>query len=181
MTSGRNCKGRSCTPTFPGPSASRKPGLRKQFTSSQLKMVGETGFEPATSGSQSRRSTKLSYSPSGRGDGPRFRSPDQDGTNDCGKPVPGPARGDSTSRQAASSESSVFQGKSAPSGTGRCDSIPELRPLRSRRRHDSANPTPSSPVQPGDAPGRDCFGGHRFQSRHPACSLKQLHCLPWPR
>ncbi len=27
------------------------------------KMVGETGFEPATSGSQSRRSTKLSYSP----------------------------------------------------------------------------------------------------------------------
>jgi len=23
-----------CTPTFPGPSASRKPGLRKQFTSS---------------------------------------------------------------------------------------------------------------------------------------------------
>ena len=34
MTSGRNCKGRSCTPTFPGPSASRKPGLRKQFTSS---------------------------------------------------------------------------------------------------------------------------------------------------
>ena len=26
-------------------------------------MVGETGFEPATSGSQSRRSTKLSYSP----------------------------------------------------------------------------------------------------------------------
>ena len=24
-----------CTPTFPGPSASRKPGLRKQFTSSQ--------------------------------------------------------------------------------------------------------------------------------------------------
>ena len=25
---------RVCTPTFPGPSASRKPGLRKQFTSS---------------------------------------------------------------------------------------------------------------------------------------------------
>ena len=25
-----------CTPTFPGPSASRKPGLRKQFTSSKF-------------------------------------------------------------------------------------------------------------------------------------------------
>ncbi len=29
----------------------------------QKEMVGTTGFEPATSGSQSRRSTKLSYIP----------------------------------------------------------------------------------------------------------------------
>ena len=33
----------SCTPTFPGPSASRKPGLRKQFTSSDLRI---TPFHP---------------------------------------------------------------------------------------------------------------------------------------
>ena len=31
-----------CTPTFPGPSASRKPGLRKQFTSSQSLVPGTT-------------------------------------------------------------------------------------------------------------------------------------------
>ena len=29
------------------------------------KVVGETGFEPATSGTQNQRSTKLSYSPTG--------------------------------------------------------------------------------------------------------------------
>ena len=31
------CK--DCTPTFPRPSASRKPGLRKQFTSSNDKLI----------------------------------------------------------------------------------------------------------------------------------------------
>jgi len=37
----------SCTPTFPGPSASRKPGLRKQFTSSHLiSMILRTMIDP---------------------------------------------------------------------------------------------------------------------------------------
>lgn len=34
-----------------------------QFFNSYEKMVGKTGFEPATSCSQSRRSTRLSYFP----------------------------------------------------------------------------------------------------------------------
>ena len=40
---GDGCGGnvfKGCTPTFPGPSASRKPGLRKQFTSSNSSQCG---------------------------------------------------------------------------------------------------------------------------------------------
>ena len=33
---GEGAVAEACTPTFPGPSASRKPRLRKQFTSSRL-------------------------------------------------------------------------------------------------------------------------------------------------
>ena len=35
----------SCTPTFPGPSASRKPGLRKQFPSSSSSSNTESHVE----------------------------------------------------------------------------------------------------------------------------------------
>lgn len=37
--------------------------MMKKMMHMDMKMVGETGFEPATSSSQSWHSTKLSYSP----------------------------------------------------------------------------------------------------------------------
>jgi hypothetical protein len=52
--------------------------LTKQFPRSRntvAKLVGETGFEPATSRSQSGRSTRLSYSPSTRGQVSRAPGP----------------------------------------------------------------------------------------------------------
>lgn len=54
---GALCRIRTCDPRL------RRPMLYPTELRAQIKMVGVAGFEPTTSCSQSRRSTKLSYTP----------------------------------------------------------------------------------------------------------------------
>ncbi len=55
-----SCSGRALIGAPPG-----RQGAREAL----IKLVGATGFEPATSWSQTRRSTRLSYTPGSNGQG----------------------------------------------------------------------------------------------------------------